>query len=719
VPCVFQFSAASAVAFVLDNYSLLNKEMGGIVTKAKLSHNAVAPDIGVADNLVLAGPVADPQKVPLSGEVSVAGDAVTTSMNVNKFPAASATEFAGGNVPAATEAAVVSTDATPTELQDHVQHETGLVFRDQVPNSSNFLAAVKQGNFDTVKRLLQGGVDDIAASTGAALAACLGMWSSTPLIIACQYGHREIALLLLDHSSVAVAAHLNEKGASALLYACLDPSMALVVHGLVAKLASDPATADRAGSWVNAPPASIYHPKYDRTLSLSPLSAVVMSNNVDCSAAILNHFPFSPEAPVQFDTPFGKGMLTISGLASSSAAGTKPAPGKAVGAKGLTPVMLACAYGSVGVLEALLMHRTADGASSAALSGHFCTHRDELGCSVLHHLCKSTCSDEKTLIVALDHLLADITMVGASGAQLLRGLVNAADAEGNTALHYACDSKFSQLVLRLLSLQAEPSSGDVTALCNLDAQNVNGATALYVAIKKRCEPAVITLLQPPVEGGARVGADPLLADRNGVSSLALAKKLRADSRVYKEVVAAAAAREQSQSSTGAQTQATGTGAQTQATGTGAQTQATGSGAATASPLPPASSGDKEEEVSAPAAVDADGAGVAAVTFSVSSTSLLPKLEAGVLNIPAFQGPSAAASVPAAPVTKNTAFNRHGSRTRVGLGLGQQTSVDDCLPTLSRKNSSAAALPTLADVGLVPPLVKSATTDVDALVITDL
>lgn len=674
--------------------------MGGIVTKAKLSHNAVAPDLGATDNLVLAAPVADPQK-PLSGEVSAAGDAVPTSMNVNKFPAASATEFAAGNVPADTEAAVVSTDATPTELQDHVQHETGLVFRDQVPNSSNFLAAVKQGNFDTVKRLLQGGVDDIAASTGAALAACLGMWSSTPLIIACQYGHREIALLLLDYSSVAVAAHLNEKGASALLYACLEPSMALVVHGLVAKLASDPATADRAGSWVNAPPASIYHPKYDRTLSLSPLSAVVMSNNVDCSAAILNHFPFSPEAPVQFDTPFGKGMLAISGLASSSAAGTKPAPGRAVGAKGLTPVMLACAYGSVGVLEALLMHRTADGASSAALSGHFCTHRDELGCSVLHHLCKSTCSDEKTLIVALDHLLADITMVGASGAQLLRGLVNAADAEGNTALHYACDSKFSQLVLRLLSLQAEPSSGDVTALCNVDAQNVNGATALYVAIKKRCEPAVITLLQPPVEGGARVGADPLLADRNGVSSLALAKKLRADSRVYKEVVAAAAAREQSQSSTGA------------------QTQATGSGAATASPLPPASSGDKEEEVSAPAAVEPGGAGVAAVTLSVSSTSLLPKVEGGVLNIPAFQGPSAGASVPAAPVTKNTAFNRHGSRTRVGLGLGQQTSVDDCLPTLSRKNSSAAALPTLADVGLVPPLVKSATTDVDALVITDL
>ena len=66
----------------------------------------------------------------------------------------------------------------------------------------------------------------------------LGMWSSTPLIVAVQYGHENIADFFMQvyeksfekfrrtqTSNVNVISHRNEKGASAILYAVIEGIM--------------------------------------------------------------------------------------------------------------------------------------------------------------------------------------------------------------------------------------------------------------------------------------------------------------------------------------------------------------------------------------------------------------------------------------------------------------------------------------------------------------
>jgi hypothetical protein len=47
----------------------------------------------------------------------------------------------------------------------------------------------------------------------------LGMWNSSPLMIATQYAHDEIANFLLDQDDVKID-HVNDNGVSTLLIAC-------------------------------------------------------------------------------------------------------------------------------------------------------------------------------------------------------------------------------------------------------------------------------------------------------------------------------------------------------------------------------------------------------------------------------------------------------------------------------------------------------------------
>jgi len=567
-----------------------------------------------------------------------------------------------------------------------MEHSTGLVYREHAPitgaSSSNFLAAVKQGNLDSVTDTLQsmdGGTE--------ALCACQGMWGSTPLIVACQYGHREIAMLLLSRSSVATAAHRNEKGASALLFACLEPGMAPVVCALVSLLVSDPTTTSDPTAWVAASPAAVYHPSLDRTLSLCPLSAVVLSNNADSVATVLDCYPVDAESTPRFDTPFGKGPLVVSGL------GSKAASGRTAGAKGLTPIMLACAHGCVEALRTLLGHKTMQGVARTSLAGHFAEHRDELGCTALHHICRGAAGDENTLLVGLELLLA-ATASGEGGAERLATLVSAVDLEGNSVLHYVADSKYVQLAAHLLSLRADAGADGSSLLCAVNAQNINGATALYIAIKKRCEPLVSALLA--------AGADPALADRGGVSCIVLAQKLRTDSQIRKEVNAAVA--------------------------DSVAVAAADSVGDVPAPAQVAPGSSKDEEVSGAAAVEVASSTVLAASGSKSSLRL-----DGQLSIPVFQGGMATTPVPSAPSAKNSSFNRHGSRSRLQAQTNAVVaSADDCLPSLSRKSSATGVPvpPALTDVSLSgaggqlqvgAPLADpqiSTTTD-DGLVITDL
>lgn len=105
----------------------------------------------------------------------------------------------------------------------------GLVYEDAVDNSSNLFAAIKRGDIPTVQRMLgvaHSADGDSTPPTDAVptqnVNSLLGMWNSTPLIVATQYGQKEIANMLLTESDLGDLNHRNDKGASVLLYACME-----------------------------------------------------------------------------------------------------------------------------------------------------------------------------------------------------------------------------------------------------------------------------------------------------------------------------------------------------------------------------------------------------------------------------------------------------------------------------------------------------------------
>lgn len=77
-------------------------------------------------------------------------------------------------------------------------------------NNRAFVKALKAGDLQQVRRFLDDGVDIERR----------GMWDNTPLLLACHYGHSEIALELLQRGASPSA--VNERGCSALLYTCVE-----------------------------------------------------------------------------------------------------------------------------------------------------------------------------------------------------------------------------------------------------------------------------------------------------------------------------------------------------------------------------------------------------------------------------------------------------------------------------------------------------------------
>lgn len=120
-----------------------------------------------------------------------------------------------------------SPDKTSTSAKE------GLIYTEAVDNSGNLFAAIKRGDVEGAKALMRSIqepkpiVPANAKSKGVEPTAVvvnhlLGMWNATPLIVATQYGQKEIALELLKLSDLGNLNHVNDKGASALLFACME-----------------------------------------------------------------------------------------------------------------------------------------------------------------------------------------------------------------------------------------------------------------------------------------------------------------------------------------------------------------------------------------------------------------------------------------------------------------------------------------------------------------
>lgn len=97
----------------------------------------------------------------------------------------------------------------------------------------------------------------------------VGMWGNTPLLVATQYAHSEIALALMEKGADVRAA--NERGATPLLYACAEGT-ADVVRALLEK-----------GAEVDPPAAAIHHPGVhdSQTTELTPLISAAIGGHTE------------------------------------------------------------------------------------------------------------------------------------------------------------------------------------------------------------------------------------------------------------------------------------------------------------------------------------------------------------------------------------------------------------------------------------------------------
>jgi len=111
----------------------------------------------------------------------------------------------------------------------------------------SLIRAAKDGDLSSVQESLSDGADINQR----------GMWESTPLIYACQYGNSKVALLLIE--SGADVNLMNEKGCTPLLYAAVE-GMSKVTRALLEK-GADP----------NLPAASVYNQVSDTNEPFTPL----------------------------------------------------------------------------------------------------------------------------------------------------------------------------------------------------------------------------------------------------------------------------------------------------------------------------------------------------------------------------------------------------------------------------------------------------------------
>jgi uncharacterized cupin superfamily protein len=208
---------------------------------------------------------------------------------------------------------------TPKEIKP--LGNSGLMFKEATDNTGNIFAAIKKGDTRTVMNILN--QPNYTSE--------LGMWASTPLIVACQYGLKEVCHILLE-KQVDDVNHVNEKGATALLFACLEN-----MTDVVEKLITHGAKVD-----IDVSKDAIYNSFLDKSLYCSPISIVCVNGNRAMLTLLLDS-----GVPVdkQFTLPRALSTSAQQGTASRKV-GDSGGRGDSVGVT-YTPFLLACASGQL------------------------------------------------------------------------------------------------------------------------------------------------------------------------------------------------------------------------------------------------------------------------------------------------------------------------------------------------------------------------------------
>ena len=438
----------------------------------------------------------------------------------------------------ATKDTALAVAAAPAE-HEHVKDATGLQFRDAVATSdlatsAQLLAATKKGDVLAMHQLI--------SVLGPASVNQTAMWGSTPLIIAAQYGQADAALALLEYAEHIDVVCVNERGASAILYACLESHSeadACKVMRRIIEVCPKIATSESFCT-----PAELHNCACDIKGYWTPLSAVCANGHCDAWDVLNQANPTG--CSVHSAIRYTEGSLHKGKVIGC----TVPfGPRKVAVVQQATPLMIAAAYGRTELIEKLLANATATAAtgtdSTASLSpfSSLFAARDGDGASVFHHAARGLLPES-----VLTSLVFHSTQVHQQQQQagndvcfpLLPGALSL-DSSGFSVLHYLChNGKMNMKAIKLYlnaivvakkSPAASPGAcaGTGTVVQWVNAVSVKeaarggamasyavGSTALHIAVSKKVIDLCAELLL--------AGADPNIEDAQGESPLSLAKK---------------------------------------------------------------------------------------------------------------------------------------------------------------------------------------------------
>lgn len=366
-----------------------------------------------------------------------------------------------------------SSSVHPTDVID----ESGLVFHEQQINTDNLISLCKKGKEQDIRELLGKVGIDVNVK---------GMWSNTPLIVACQYGHESIALFLLENDKIDVN-HTNDNGATALLYACIE-GMGNVVKRLLLLTAQ-----------VNPPPSIVYNPSTDRSNFMSPLSAAVINGHLELVGALLDAGS-DVNCTLQLKNEYVKDSSTL--------------------VQGVSVLMLACRHQREDIITELVKRGADQG------------QRDSDGCSIIHYACRSGTSSHKVLGAIMSCIIVPPSLICAT------------DHANNTALHIACENKCipaakilleSSLFVAPSTVEPSESSTTDTAIdisAYVNTLNSAGLSPLHIAVKKRSAELVKLLLDNKADPHVKQSG----VEKGSPSAYEMALKLRADSEIHKLVI---------------------------------------------------------------------------------------------------------------------------------------------------------------------------------------
>lgn len=353
------------------------------------------------------------------------------------------------------------TNSTPVSPNgDDMEHsESGLISRKPRPAADNLLTAAKTGDIHLMKRCL-------AADPNTEMR---GMWGNTPLIIAAQYGMLEAAMLLL--SANADAKVVSDRGAGALLWACVEGSGKQLVSELLKK-----------GADVDPPAVAVPCPVTNKVQRLTPLLAASLQGSIEIVSVLLDH-----GADVH-----RRVLPKVEG------------DGRFLGYEegGMTPLMAACSQGHIEVSIRLLQ------------SGADPTDYDIMGRNALMHACLSKKSeavlailkavnqeDRRRLVLQVDEQRCTVLHVACASSQLSNAVealihaganLRAADSHGKTPLNIASAVGAEVSVKLLLEHGATPSGVDLDTVRRANRKSTEAIMVLLedaiVARPSFCRP---------------------------------------------------------------------------------------------------------------------------------------------------------------------------------------------------------------------------------------